>query len=221
MSNAPEQLPGDMNKKTPIVLYILLGTCALAALVLAGVLGARLVWDIWGSPAGQTPADDSWSVVQQSGVMLVGTSSGYPPFEDYSGSSNLDGYDIALAYELGKKLGVQVNIQDIPFDSLFPALEIPPDRPGDRRHFRHRRTRTAGGILQCVLFECRRHPGSKWLPHHLGDLPSGYGRSADRCGNEHRFSNLGPEQPGGYRLDHSRPDVDLCPIEGCSQRPKP
>jgi len=123
MSNAPEQLPGETNKKTPLLLYILLGVCGLAALLLAGVLGARLVWDIWGSPAGQTPADDSWSVVQQSGVMLVGTSSGYPPFEDYSGSSNLDGYDIALAYELGKKLGVQVNIQDIPFDSLFPALE--------------------------------------------------------------------------------------------------
>ena len=28
MSNAPEQLPGETNKKTPIVLYILLGICA-------------------------------------------------------------------------------------------------------------------------------------------------------------------------------------------------
>ena len=53
MSNAPEQLPGETNKKTPLLLYILLGVCGLAALLLAGVLGARLVWDIWGSPPGK------------------------------------------------------------------------------------------------------------------------------------------------------------------------
>ncbi len=123
MSNTPEQQPGETNKKTPVLLYVLLSVCALAALTLTGVLGARLIWDIWGSPANQPQADDSWKVVQESGVLLVGISSGYPPFEYYSGGSNLDGYDIALAYELGKKLGVQVNFQDIPFDSLFAALD--------------------------------------------------------------------------------------------------
>jgi ABC-type amino acid transport substrate-binding protein len=75
------------------------------------------------TPSSAPAVDESWEIVQRTGVLMVGTSSGYPPFEYYTSSSNLDGFDIALAYEIGKKLGVQVNIRNFAFDDLAPALQ--------------------------------------------------------------------------------------------------
>ena len=36
----------------------------------------------------QSPQDDSWQKVQQAGVLRVGTSADYPPFEYYNDNSN-------------------------------------------------------------------------------------------------------------------------------------
>jgi ABC-type amino acid transport substrate-binding protein len=49
------------------------------------------------------PQDDSWQKVQQSGVLRVGTSADYPPFEYYNDKFQLDGYDIALIQQIGQR----------------------------------------------------------------------------------------------------------------------
>jgi heat shock protein HslJ len=77
-------------------------------------------------PAEATPVppavDSSWERIQAAGKMIVGTSADYPPFESRVGESQIDGFDIALMDEIGRRLGVSIEYHDLPFDALGPAL---------------------------------------------------------------------------------------------------
>jgi len=68
--------------------------------------------------------DDSWSKVEAAGKMIVGTSADYPPFEYYVGDLKIDGFDIALMDEIGRRLGVSVEYLDYAFDGLGGALQL-------------------------------------------------------------------------------------------------
>ena len=70
------------------------------------------------------PRRISGSKSRQSGVLRVGTSADYPPFEYYNSRYQLDGFDIGLIREIGKQLGVQVEIKDYAFDGLYNALQL-------------------------------------------------------------------------------------------------
>jgi ABC-type amino acid transport substrate-binding protein/heat shock protein HslJ len=72
----------------------------------------------------QAPQDPSWQTVQQSGVLRVGTSADYPPFEYYNDKFALDGFDIALIQQIGTKLGLKVELNDFAFDGLPAAVGI-------------------------------------------------------------------------------------------------
>ena len=56
--------------------------------------------------------------------MTVGTAADYAPFEYYNGRFQLDGFDIGLIREIGKQLGVKVEIKDYAFDGLYNALQL-------------------------------------------------------------------------------------------------
>jgi arginine/lysine/histidine transporter system substrate-binding protein len=58
-------------------------------------------------------------------VLVMGTSADYPPFEfvETSKSDEIQGFDIDIAKAIGKKLGYEVQVKDIDFNSLVPALE--------------------------------------------------------------------------------------------------
>ncbi|AXN37450.1 transporter substrate-binding domain-containing protein [Peribacillus butanolivorans] len=58
-------------------------------------------------------------------VLVMGTSADYPPFEyvETSKSDEIKGFDIDIAKAIGKKLGYEVEVKDIDFNSLVPALE--------------------------------------------------------------------------------------------------
>ena len=68
----------------------------------------------------QPPAvkDDSWARVQKSGVLRVGTSADYAPYEYYNDQFKLDGFDVALIKAIGGQLGVKVDLNDYAFDGL-------------------------------------------------------------------------------------------------------
>lgn len=66
--------------------------------------------------------DSTWARIQQTGTMLVGISLDYPPFEYYTEDFEPTGYDVALIQEIGKRLGVEVEIKDIAFDGLGNAI---------------------------------------------------------------------------------------------------
>ena len=67
-------------------------------------------------------ADDSWDRIEAAGKMVVGTAADYPPFESYVAPGQIDGFDIALMDEIGRRLGVAIEYHDYAFDGLGPAL---------------------------------------------------------------------------------------------------
>lgn len=55
--------------------------------------------------------------------IYVGTNAEFPPFE-YLEDDKVVGFDIELIDEIGKKLGVEMEIIDMEFDGLLPALQL-------------------------------------------------------------------------------------------------
>ena len=107
--------PEDGNKKKSFWPWVL----GIFAVVLIGAV-VLLVLSL---QAPQTAEDDSWERVKLAGVLRVATSADYPPFSYYNNDFVIDGFDPALIREVGKKLGVQIEITDYAFESLYAVLQ--------------------------------------------------------------------------------------------------
>ncbi|KIL39944.1 amino acid ABC transporter [Gordoniibacillus kamchatkensis] len=60
------------------------------------------------------------------GKLVVGTSADYPPYEFHKlidGKDQIVGFDIDIANAIAKDLGVEMEIKDMKFDGLLPALD--------------------------------------------------------------------------------------------------
>ena len=69
-----------------------------------------------------TTEPDLLEVIQSRGYMIVGTSSGWPPFEMVNTTdSTLYGFDIDLANYVASELGVTIQWTDMDFDALVSA----------------------------------------------------------------------------------------------------
>jgi polar amino acid transport system substrate-binding protein len=55
--------------------------------------------------------------------LVVGTSADYPPYESVDEQGNFVGFDMDLIREIGKRLNMEVEIKDMPFDSLIAAVQ--------------------------------------------------------------------------------------------------
>ncbi len=66
---------------------------------------------------------DDLSAVKESGVLRFGTSTDYVPFVFMDGT-DIDGLDVALVKEVGKRMGVDVQVYDMAFDGLPDAVTI-------------------------------------------------------------------------------------------------
>lgn len=71
---------------------------------------------------GSEPANHL-EAIKQAGVIKVGTSADYPPFESVDANGNKVGFDIELMSEIAKRLGVKLEWVDMPFDSLIAAVQ--------------------------------------------------------------------------------------------------
>ena len=63
--------------------------------------------------------------IKKAGKLILGTSADYPPYEFHAqvdGKDAIVGFDIELAREVAKDLGVQLEIKDMDFDGLLAAL---------------------------------------------------------------------------------------------------
>jgi polar amino acid transport system substrate-binding protein len=60
--------------------------------------------------------------IMERDVIRIGTEGTYPPFEYYDDNHNLTGFDIDLTKAIGQRLGKRVEVVDIAFDGLIPAL---------------------------------------------------------------------------------------------------
>ena len=68
-------------------------------------------------------AADQLSVIKERGKLIVGTSADYPPYESVDPSGKFVGLDMDLVREVGKRLGVSVEIKDMGFDTLIAAVQ--------------------------------------------------------------------------------------------------
>jgi len=71
------------------------------------------------------PSGDLWAQIEARGSLVAGTSADYPPFEYIDPDTFLlDGFDMALIREIGRRLGLQVEIRDMGFDGLGDSLQL-------------------------------------------------------------------------------------------------
>lgn len=67
----------------------------------------------------------SVGAIQKAGVLVLGTSADYPPYEfhtEIDGEDTIVGFDIAIAQYFADSLGVDLKVVDMPFDSLLIGL---------------------------------------------------------------------------------------------------
>ena len=64
--------------------------------------------------------------IKEKGVLTMATSADYPPYEfhkDINGKDTIVGFDVMIAEEVAKNLGVELEIKDMKFDGLLGALK--------------------------------------------------------------------------------------------------
>ncbi|MFM8321728.1 MAG: transporter substrate-binding domain-containing protein, partial [Chloroflexota bacterium] len=123
-----------------MVILVCIGALLLAALLylLLGEQGrparpAQATASLSSRPAG-TPApsaiapadlnDPAWQRARAAGKLSVGISADYPPFAYVDTDFTVKGYDVALVQELGRRLGLPVDVKLLAFDGLSDALAL-------------------------------------------------------------------------------------------------
>lgn len=67
-------------------------------------------------------SDGTVSEALADGVLTVGTNAEFPPFEFVGDDGEPDGFDMALIKAIGEKLGVDVEVENMEFDSLVASI---------------------------------------------------------------------------------------------------
>lgn len=75
------------------------------------------------SACGSQQAASHLETIQKNGTIKVGTSADYPPFESVDASGTKVGFDIDLMTEIAKRMNVQLEWVDMPFDSLIAGVK--------------------------------------------------------------------------------------------------
>lgn len=66
---------------------------------------------------------DVLAKVKDEGKLIVGTEGTYPPFTFHDESGKLTGFDVEIAQEVGKRLGVEVEFLETQWDAIFAGLD--------------------------------------------------------------------------------------------------
>ncbi len=104
-------------------------------IILAVVLAALMVLAVAGCSssqdkkpaAGQTPAaEDSLAKIKAKGKLVVGMNAEFAPFEFHAmidGKDTIAGFDMELAKEIAKDMGVKLEVKELAFDALLASLQ--------------------------------------------------------------------------------------------------
>lgn len=101
-----------MNKK------IVLGVAVLvfAVLVLTG-------FGLFNGKDNVEASASSLEVIQENGVIRIGTEGTYAPFTFYNAQNELTGFDVELAREVAKRMGVEAEFVETKWDGMFAGLD--------------------------------------------------------------------------------------------------
>lgn len=56
--------------------------------------------------------------------MIVGVTADFPPFTMINAQYQIVGFDVDLIKEIGNRMGIAIELQNMPFSSLLPALQL-------------------------------------------------------------------------------------------------
>ncbi len=87
----------------------------LFALILALVLALTLV--------GCGPKGTSLADIQKAGELVMATSPDFPPFENLNGDGSITGIEVDILQIICEKLGVELKIETMTFDSVLPGIK--------------------------------------------------------------------------------------------------
>lgn len=83
---------------------------------LAGVLAASMLF----TGCGKKETADGGEIPD---TIVVGTNAEFPPFEYVNDDGDVDGFDMAVMKEVGKKIGSKIEIKNMEFKSLIGSME--------------------------------------------------------------------------------------------------
>lgn len=94
------------------------------ALAIVGVMGLGLV--ACGGNGNKSEATNKFEEIKEKGQLIVGLSADYAPYEFHiineKGEDEIVGFDVEIAKEIAKDMGVELKIQDMDFDLLVSAI---------------------------------------------------------------------------------------------------
>lgn len=99
-------------------LKMVLGTMSLLALAACGNTSGT-------ANSAATDGSSALQEIKDSGKLVIGTCADYPPYEWHlikDGKDEIIGFDIDIAQAIADELGVELEIKDMDFDGLIPAL---------------------------------------------------------------------------------------------------
>lgn len=67
--------------------------------------------------------ENLYDKVKKDGVLTVGTEGTYPPFTFHDDSDKLTGFDVEIAKEVAKRLGVKAEFKETQWDGMFAGLD--------------------------------------------------------------------------------------------------
>lgn len=119
----------DLMKKWSLLLLTLVLTVLVAACgnnntnnQAAGNAGANQGSE--GNAANEQPAEqNSLESVKASGKLRIGTEGTYAPFTFHDKEGKLTGFDVEIAQEVAKRLGVEPEFIETPWDGIFAGLD--------------------------------------------------------------------------------------------------
>lgn len=75
-----------------------------------------------GCPGGAGASKDACDQAQARGKLVVGLDAGYDPFEVVAADGSYKGYDVDLAKAVADSMGVTLEIKNVAWDGIIPAL---------------------------------------------------------------------------------------------------
>ena len=102
----------------------LLGVMALTVALLAGCGKENTQTSNSGAASTEKTYDLTGVKLLNDGVLCVGEEVGYPPFEDFAEDGTTPiGFDVDIINEIGRRLGLKVNIINTSFDGIFAGID--------------------------------------------------------------------------------------------------
>ncbi len=107
-------------------LWHIILAAALAALMAVAVAGCGSSQEKKPAAGQPAAAEDSLAKIKAKGKLVVGMNAEFAPFEFHAiinGKDTIAGFDMDLAKEIAKDMGVQLEVKELAFDALLAALQ--------------------------------------------------------------------------------------------------